>query len=175
MEATICTALKLNCTTCKRRVRAMDESRMHSMQWQEDLLAKVWEIVRTGMWQARLKARIWKGVHDEMTDTWRVWQKYHTLNNYSPAGFVPRPLHRFRERFCAYEKLFKMISVRIVVSNDEDWELDSPDIDYAGQYLPAMYFGTDADEILRLGPVDELGRSAWYAFEPRVWGACVDI
>mmetsp|Transcript_4254 Transcript_4254/g.11294 ORF Transcript_4254/g.11294 Transcript_4254/m.11294 type:complete len:660 (-) Transcript_4254:207-2186(-) len=169
-QATICTALKLDCSVCKRRERVLVESRMHSMQWQEDLLAKVWELVRGGMWQTRLKARIWKDVHDEMIDTWEAWQKYHTTNVDGPAHLRDRPQHRFHNRFCAYKRLFEKASVYVVVNNDEDWEFQGPDIDYAGEYLPALTFGADADEIIRLGPVDDMGRSAWYAFEPRWWG-----
>ena len=40
---TVCTLLKLNCAPCKRRVRHLNESRTHSMQWPEDVLALVWD------------------------------------------------------------------------------------------------------------------------------------
>ena len=36
-------------------------------------------------------------------------------------------------------------------------------------------FGADADEIIRLGPVDDMGRTTWYAFEPREWGGDVEV
>ena len=175
MKATICTALKFDCSVCKRRVRVLVESRIHSMQWPEDRLAKVWELVRTGMWRAKMKERLWKDVHDEMISTWGAWQKYHTTNVYGPARLRDRPQHRFRDRFCAYQRIFEKASVYVVVNNDEDWEFQSPDIDYAGEYLPALTFGADADEIIRLGPVDDMGRTTWYAFEPREWGGDVEV
>jgi hypothetical protein len=175
MKATICTALKLDCSVCKHRARVLVESHKHSIQWPEDLLAKVWELVRTGMWPSKMKARLWKDVHDEMIRTWGPWQKYHTTNVDGPTHLRERPQHRFHNRFCAYKRLFEKASVYTVVSNDEDWEFDGPDIDYAGQYLPRLTFGTDADEIIRLGPVDDMGRTTWYAFEPREWGGDVEV
>ena len=62
---TVCTLLKLNCAPCKRRVRHLNESRTHSMQWPGDVLALVWDKVRETI-RPGLKARLWAEVHKEL-------------------------------------------------------------------------------------------------------------
>ena len=174
MKATVCTSLNLDCSVCKRRARVLVESRKHSMQWPEDILAKVWELVRMGMWRAKMKERLWEDIHDEMKDYWQIWHEWHTL---TALNGYPRPIMTafHAHRFNAYKRLFENERVYVVVSNDEDWEFNSPDIDYAGEYLPTLTFGADADDIIRLGPVDDMGRTTWYAFNPREWGADIGV
>jgi hypothetical protein len=180
MKATVCTALKLNCSVCKRRVRDLNESLIHSMQWPEDLLAKVWELVRMDMWRAKMKERLWKDLHDEMNQEWREWQwKY--LCYILPRQ--PQPRNPYKSLFWKKESLptsgNPRQNVYVVVSNYDWWftgtEYNPLSVHGPNQWVPSLPTGYSKNHVRCLGPVDEVGRSAWYAFETTQWGGYCEI